>query len=119
MRVRRSTTCHETVVPSHAKVNLGLWILGRRPDGFHEIDTILQTIDLDDELLIARSRVRGCRLTTVGRAIPPGPLSTLPPRALPWASLASRLRRSPRPAHLALDSITISQHRPGRCAGLA
>ena len=56
-----------------AKVNLGLWILGRRPDGFHEIDTILHTIDLDDELLVSRSRVRGCRLTTAGRPIPPGP----------------------------------------------
>jgi len=27
-----------------AKINLGLWILGKRPDGYHEIDTILQTI---------------------------------------------------------------------------
>jgi len=35
-----------------AKVNLGLWILGRRPDGYHEIDTILQTVTLEDELWI-------------------------------------------------------------------
>lgn len=33
-----------------AKVNLGLEILGRRPDGYHEIRTILQAIDLQDEL---------------------------------------------------------------------
>lgn len=35
---------------SFAKVNLALSVLGRRSDGFHEIHTILQTIDLYDEL---------------------------------------------------------------------
>jgi len=35
-----------------AKVNLGLWLLGRRPDGYHEIDTILQAVSLEDELLL-------------------------------------------------------------------
>ncbi|HSF18616.1 MAG TPA: 4-(cytidine 5'-diphospho)-2-C-methyl-D-erythritol kinase [Vicinamibacteria bacterium] len=33
-----------------AKINLGLEVLGLRPDGYHEIRTILQTIDLHDEL---------------------------------------------------------------------
>jgi 4-diphosphocytidyl-2-C-methyl-D-erythritol kinase len=33
-----------------AKINLGLEILGRRPDGYHEIRTILQAISLWDEL---------------------------------------------------------------------
>ena len=33
-----------------AKVNLGLAVLGRRPDGFHEIATIFQAIDLEDRL---------------------------------------------------------------------
>ena len=33
-----------------AKVNLGLEVLGRRPDGYHDIVTILQTIDLCDTL---------------------------------------------------------------------
>jgi len=36
-----------------AKINLGLWVRGRRPDGYHEIDTILQTIALEDLLEIA------------------------------------------------------------------
>ncbi len=35
---------------SYAKVNLGLHILGRRPDGYHEIRTLYQTIDLHDTL---------------------------------------------------------------------
>ena len=33
-----------------AKTNFRLEVIGRRPDGFHEIDTIFQTIDLADVL---------------------------------------------------------------------
>jgi 4-diphosphocytidyl-2-C-methyl-D-erythritol kinase len=35
---------------SPAKINLGLRILGRRPDGFHTIQTLLQMLDLGDWL---------------------------------------------------------------------
>jgi 4-diphosphocytidyl-2-C-methyl-D-erythritol kinase len=35
---------------SFAKVNRSLRVLGRRPDGYHEIDTIFQTVDLTDEI---------------------------------------------------------------------
>ena len=38
-----------------AKVNLGLEILGRRADGLHEIRTVLQTIDLADEMIVERA----------------------------------------------------------------
>ena len=37
-------------VKAPAKINLHLEILGRRPDGFHELRTLLQSIDLADEL---------------------------------------------------------------------
>ena len=37
-------------LPSFAKVNWSLRILGRRPDGYHEVRTILQTVSLQDEL---------------------------------------------------------------------
>ncbi|CAN5529340.1 4-(cytidine 5'-diphospho)-2-C-methyl-D-erythritol kinase [soil metagenome] len=33
-----------------AKLNLGLEVLGRRPDGFHELATIFQAVDVYDEL---------------------------------------------------------------------
>jgi 4-diphosphocytidyl-2-C-methyl-D-erythritol kinase len=36
-----------------AKVNLALHVLGRLPDGYHELDTVFQAIDLWDELEIA------------------------------------------------------------------
>jgi len=37
-------------VRSFAKVNLALSVLGKRTDGYHEIRTVLQSIDLFDEL---------------------------------------------------------------------
>ncbi len=33
-----------------AKTNLSLRIAGKRPDGFHELDTVFQSIDLTDEI---------------------------------------------------------------------
>ena len=35
---------------AYAKINLWLEVVGKRPDGYHELITILQTIDLHDEL---------------------------------------------------------------------
>jgi 4-diphosphocytidyl-2-C-methyl-D-erythritol kinase len=38
-----------------AKINLYLRILGRRPDGYHNIDSLMQTVSLYDELTLERS----------------------------------------------------------------
>ncbi len=41
--------------PSFCKVNLLLNILGKRPDGFHELETVMQPLKLHDELSFARA----------------------------------------------------------------
>jgi 4-diphosphocytidyl-2-C-methyl-D-erythritol kinase len=41
-----------SVWPAPAKLNLFLHILGRRPDGYHELQTCFQFIDLCDEITI-------------------------------------------------------------------
>jgi 4-diphosphocytidyl-2-C-methyl-D-erythritol kinase len=47
----------EFTLPSFAKINLHLRVLGKRNDGFHEIFTVFQTISLADELTFEPSDV--------------------------------------------------------------
>ena len=35
---------------AYGKINLGLRVLGKRPDGYHEVDMILQSISLADTI---------------------------------------------------------------------
>ena len=37
-------------VRAYAKINIGLHVLGKRPDGYHNIETVFRLIDLYDEL---------------------------------------------------------------------
>jgi 4-diphosphocytidyl-2-C-methyl-D-erythritol kinase len=39
-------------ISAPAKINLFLRVLGRRPDGYHNIETLFQEIDLADELIL-------------------------------------------------------------------
>ncbi|MDR3588183.1 MAG: 4-(cytidine 5'-diphospho)-2-C-methyl-D-erythritol kinase [Negativicutes bacterium] len=43
-------TAPRLTLPAPAKLNLMLHILGRRPDGYHELETIFQFLDYGDEL---------------------------------------------------------------------
>lgn len=45
-------TCSGLAARCPAKVNLELRVLGRRPDGYHELDTVFQAVDLWDELRV-------------------------------------------------------------------
>ncbi len=62
------------VARAFAKINLGLEILAKREDGYHELRTILQTVDFGDELTF-RTTPEGQRriqLTTNRTDIPKG-----------------------------------------------
>ena len=48
---------------SYAKVNLGLKILNKRLDGYHNISTIFQEIDLYDELIVSKN-INGCQFSS-------------------------------------------------------
>lgn len=41
------------ILDAHGKINLSLDVVGKRRDGYHEIETIMQSIKLKDTLLIA------------------------------------------------------------------
>ena len=56
----------EIRIPAFAKVNLRLDILGKRPDNYHELRTIFQTISLHDELRLRASKAPGICLTLQG-----------------------------------------------------
>jgi len=49
-------------IPAFAKVNLRLEVLARRPDGYHELRTIFQTIGLHDTLELSWRRGPGIEL---------------------------------------------------------
>jgi 4-diphosphocytidyl-2-C-methyl-D-erythritol kinase len=42
-------------LPSFAKINLCLRVLGRREDGFHELFTVFQTVSLHDDIMFGES----------------------------------------------------------------
>ncbi len=58
------------VAEAFAKVNLSLVVLGRRPDGYHELDTVFQAVGLADRLTFEESD--GLTLEVDDPSIPAG-----------------------------------------------
>jgi 4-diphosphocytidyl-2-C-methyl-D-erythritol kinase len=54
-------------LPARAKLNLDLAVLGRRDDGYHDVRTTLQAIDLHDLVIVERASET--TLTTSGLAL--------------------------------------------------
>ena len=52
-----SGNARRLVVDAAAKVNLTLEVLNRRPDGYHEISTVMQAVDLSDRLVLEEADV--------------------------------------------------------------
>jgi 4-diphosphocytidyl-2-C-methyl-D-erythritol kinase len=52
-----------------AKLNVGLWIVRRRPDGYHDLLTLYQAVDLYDQLTV-EPRARGLTLSCTDPTLP-------------------------------------------------
>ena len=59
-------------LPSFAKINWSLEIPGKRPDGYHEVKTLLQTISLHDDLHFEVREDRAVSLSCDNPDIPTG-----------------------------------------------
>ncbi|HVN10100.1 MAG TPA: 4-(cytidine 5'-diphospho)-2-C-methyl-D-erythritol kinase [Patescibacteria group bacterium] len=73
-------------LPAFAKINECLYVLGRRPDGYHELRTIFQTIGLHDMLEMSILRSPTVRLECDDPALPAGREN------LVWRAVASARR---------------------------
>ncbi len=59
-------------LPAFAKINLSLRVLGKRPDGYHELDTVLQTISLHDTIKFTVTDTPEIVLSCDDRSLPAG-----------------------------------------------
>ncbi len=57
-------------IPAHAKINLGLDVLGKRPDGYHELKMIMQTVELHDTVRLSTTEENGITLECGSRFVP-------------------------------------------------
>jgi 4-diphosphocytidyl-2-C-methyl-D-erythritol kinase len=69
------------IVRAPAKVNLSLLIAGKRPDGFHEIETVMAKIDWCDEISIQRAAGNGIEFASQGPCWAPNDATNLVYRA--------------------------------------
>jgi len=56
----------EVTLRAFAKLNLGLRVLYKRPDGYHELRTIFQTISLADRITLSVTRARSTKIEVHG-----------------------------------------------------
>ena len=56
-----------------AKVNYRLDVLGKRPDGYHDLRMVMQRVDLCDEVIITLSATPGIRVVCGKHGVPDGP----------------------------------------------
>ncbi|HEV2116558.1 MAG TPA: 4-(cytidine 5'-diphospho)-2-C-methyl-D-erythritol kinase [Terriglobales bacterium] len=84
-----------TTVRSFAKINIGLCIGERRPDGFHELRTLYQTIGLHDRVTVAVSKGTGIELHCATPGVPPDGTNTcwrIAERAMALLGASGRVR---------------------------
>ncbi len=97
-------------VPARAKLNLTLDVLGSRPDGYHDLRMVMQTIDLSDRLTLKAKEGKGICVYTNLHFLPNNEKNLAAQAALVWWET----RKEP-PQGL---DITIDKRIPV-CAGMA
>lgn len=54
----------ELTIPAYAKINLTLDVLGKRPDGYHDLSMAMQSVSLADQVIIRETGEEGFTLKT-------------------------------------------------------
>jgi 4-diphosphocytidyl-2-C-methyl-D-erythritol kinase len=65
-KVQFETAGNGLLVRAPAKINLSLLVAGKRPDGFHELETIMAKVNWYDEILIEPGQKAGIQLICTG-----------------------------------------------------
>ena len=60
----------KVVTKAYAKINLGLDVLRRRPDGYHDVKMIMQTVDLYDVLSVSKKEDDAITISTQHDELP-------------------------------------------------
>ena len=60
----------KVVTKAYAKINLGLDVLRKRPDGYHEVKMIMQTVDLYDVLMVSKKEEDTITIATQREDLP-------------------------------------------------
>ncbi len=63
----------EITLRAYGKINLGLDVTGKRPDGYHEVRMVMQTVGLYDSIRLERRREPGIEIRTNIPFLPTGP----------------------------------------------
>jgi len=87
---------NEITVKAPAKINLCLSVLGKRPDGYHEVEMLIQMVGLYDEVKVVRGG-RGITVRCDNNAVPSGEGN------IAWKAAAAMLKFSERDAGLSIE----------------
>ena len=86
---------NELTVHAPAKINLCLSVLGRRPDGYHDVEMLMQMVGLYDEVTVAMGG-DGVRVTCDSAVVPAGEGN------IAWKAADALLKRSGSKAGLSI-----------------
>lgn len=100
----------ELTIPAYAKINLTLDVLGKRPDGYHDLSMVMQSVSLADQVIIRETGEEGFTLKT--------DLGFLPGADKNIAGMAARAFARHTGADLSGLEIELQKHIPV-CAGTA